>query len=64
MIDIEIIREYKQCWHVGQRRAVADEFALMLIELGFAKRVEREGTAKTLDSPPRHKQVIRPDVAK
>lgn len=40
MVEVEIIREYKQCWRVGQRRAVSDEFAYVLIEGGYAKRVE------------------------
>jgi len=42
MILIEIIREYKCCWRVGQRREVNDAFAHVLIEGGWAKRVEPE----------------------
>ena len=41
MIEVEIIREYKCCWQVGQRREVSDEFAAVLIDGGFARRVER-----------------------
>jgi hypothetical protein len=40
MVEIEIIREYKCCWRVGQRRAVSDEFAFVLIEGGYARKVE------------------------
>lgn len=42
MVEIEIIREYKCCWRVGQRREVSDEFAVMLIEGGYARKVEPE----------------------
>ena len=42
MVFIEIIREYKGCWRVGQRREVSDEFAYVLIEGGYARKVERE----------------------
>jgi hypothetical protein len=42
MIEIEIIREYKCCWRVGQRRTVSDEFAHVLIEGGYARDVEPE----------------------
>ena len=42
MVFIEIIREYKCCWQVGQRREVSDEFAHVLIEGGYARKVERE----------------------
>jgi len=41
VIEVEIIREYKCCWQVGQRREVSDEFAHVLIDGGFARRVER-----------------------
>ena len=40
MIEVEILREYKCCWQVGQRREVSDEFAHVLIEGGYAKRVD------------------------
>jgi hypothetical protein len=40
MIEIEILREYKCCWRVGQRREVSDEFAHVLIEGGYARKVE------------------------
>ncbi|MBE3088045.1 MAG: hypothetical protein IMZ71_02880 [Chloroflexi bacterium] len=51
MIAVEIIREYKCCWQVGQRREVSDEFALVLIEGGYAKRVEpTEKPADTKES--------------
>lgn len=40
MIEVEIIREYKCCWQVGQRREVSNEFAQVLIEGGYARRVE------------------------
>jgi len=42
MIEVEIVREYKCCWQVGQRREVSDEFAYVLIEGGYARKVERE----------------------
>ena len=42
MIEVEIIREYKSCWYVGQRREVSDEFAYVLIEGGYAKRINSE----------------------
>jgi len=42
LILIEIIREYKCCWRVGQRREVTDAFAHVLIEGGWAKKVEPE----------------------
>lgn len=48
MVEIEIIREYKCCWRVGQRRAVADEFAAVLIEGGYARKVKPENKAKAL----------------
>jgi hypothetical protein len=47
LIEIEIIREYKCCWRVGQRRAVSDAFAHVLIEGGYARRVEPEKDDKT-----------------
>jgi len=50
MIEVEIIREYKCCWRVGQRRAVSDEFAHVLIEGGYARKVE----------PPEPKIVLTP----
>lgn len=40
MIEVEIIREYKCCWQVGQRREVSDAFAQVLIDGGYAKRIE------------------------
>lgn len=40
MIEVEIIREYKCCWQVGQRREISDEFARVLIDGGYARRVE------------------------
>lgn len=40
MIIVEIIREYKCCWQVGQRREVQDAFAQVLIDGGYAKMVE------------------------
>jgi len=46
MVFIEIIREYKCCWQVGQRRAVSDEFAHVLIEGGYARKVEPEKEAR------------------
>ena len=42
MTEIEIIREYKCCWQVGQRREVMDYFAEVLIEGGYARKVEPE----------------------
>lgn len=39
MVEVEIIREYKSCWQVGQRREVSDAFAQVLIEGGYAKEV-------------------------
>jgi len=42
MVEVEIIREYKQCWQVGQRREVSDAFAQVLIEGGYAKEIERK----------------------
>jgi hypothetical protein len=42
MIEVEIVREYKGCWRVGQRREVSDEFAYVLIEGGYARKVEPE----------------------
>ena len=41
MILVEIIREYKCCWQVGQRREVSDAFAQVLLDGGYARRVER-----------------------
>lgn len=43
MVEVEIIREYKSCWQVGQHREVSDAFAQVLIEGGYAKAVEKEG---------------------
>ena len=40
MILVEIIREYKCCWQVGQRREVSDAFARVLLDGGYARRVE------------------------
>ena len=40
MVNIEIIREYKCCWRVGQRREVSEEFAHVLIEGGYARKVQ------------------------
>ena len=40
MILVEIIREYKCCWQVGQRREVSDAFAQVLLDGGYARRVE------------------------
>jgi hypothetical protein len=42
LIEIEIIREYKCCWRVGQRREVSDAFAQVLIDGGYAQRVKPE----------------------
>ena len=41
MVEIEIIREFKCCWKVGQRKEVQDYFAEVLIEGGYAKRIEK-----------------------
>jgi hypothetical protein len=40
VILVEIIREYKCCWQVGQRREVSDAFAQVLLDGGYARRVE------------------------
>ena len=56
MVEIEIIREYKCCWRVGQRREVQDYFAEVLIEGGYARRVEPE-EAKALKRPGRNKMI-------
>jgi len=53
MVFIEIIREYKCCWQVGQRRAVSDEFAHVLIEGGYARKVE-SAEAKIAPTPAHH----------
>ena len=53
MIEIEIIREYKCCWRVGQRREVSDEFAHVLIEGGYARKVE-PAEAKIALTPAHH----------
>jgi len=56
VIEVEIIREYKCCWKIGQRREVSDEFAQVLIDGGYARRVEpllrtmEAGLAKPADT--------------
>lgn len=50
-MEIEIIREYKCCWRVGERREVQDYFAEVLIEGGYARKVEpKEKEGKTNES--------------
>lgn len=48
-MEVEIIRQYKACWQIGQRRDVADEFAAMLIEAGYAVPVSRDDAATEKD---------------
>jgi len=51
MITIEIIKEYKSCWKVGQVRPVRPEFAAMLIRGGYAKQVDRPPMNKMVEQP-------------
>ena len=51
MVEIEIVREYKCCWRVGQRREVSDAFAQVLIEGGYARRVKPEFDDRGIISP-------------
>lgn len=48
MIEIEFIRDYKECYKVGSTKLVQAHFAKVLITLGYAKAINR---------PPRHKMV-------
>jgi hypothetical protein len=51
VIEVEIIREYKCCWQVGQRREVSDAFAQALIDGGYARRVEPEAKPAAIKEP-------------
>jgi len=62
MVFIEIIREYKCCWRVGQRREVSDEFAHVLIEGGYARKIEPP-EPKTAPAPSHTPYGVRPDNA-
>ena len=54
-IEIEFVKDYKNCHKAGSRFNAQPHFARTLIDLGFAKAV---------DSPPKHKMVERPEVKK
>jgi len=48
---VEFIRDYKECHREGSRFDAQPHFAELLIELGYAKAVERPGRAKAVEAP-------------
>jgi len=55
MVEIEFIRDYKECYKKGDRKSALPHFAAVLIDLGYAK---------ALSKPPKNKMVERPQIAK
>lgn len=54
-MKIEFIKDWKSCHKEGSIRDVTEHFAIMLIETGYAKAVDR---------PPRHKMIEKADKEK
>lgn len=55
MPKIKFIKDYKACYRKGDTKEVTAEFAYMLINAGFAK---------SIDSPPKHKMIEKPEKEK
>lgn len=52
---VEFLRDYKCCWKEGDVGEVSLQFGTVVVEAGYAKAV---------DSPRKHKMVLRPQGAK
>ena len=51
MIWIELLRDYKCGWKKGDRRDVLPHFAKTLIDLGFAKAIDKPAKDKMIKTP-------------
>lgn len=54
-VEIEFVKDYKTCHKKGSRFMARPHFAKVLIDLGYAKAVNR---------PPKHKMIEEPEKAK
>ena len=54
-VEVEFLKDYKTCHKKGTRFVAQPHFARVLIDLGYAKAVEK---------PAKHKMIEKPEVMK
>ena len=55
MVEIKIIREYRNCYKVGDTKLVQPHFAAVLIGLGYAKAMKKPPKNKMIEKPEKEK---------
>jgi len=50
-VEVEIVRDYKNCYRVGMKKIVPRHFAKVLIDLGYAVKSKRAERNKMIAEP-------------
>ena len=51
MVWVELLKDYKCCWKKGDQRDVLPHFAQALIDLGYARAVDKPSKDKMIKTP-------------